>query len=492
MPRHILPLSLTAVLIGAIVLAADADPAAKAKPINPGLTPKPPTVKVEKTPFKVEVTLKGVVESSALTEVIIKPEVWGPGMGGLTVERAVEPGTVVKQGEVLVTLDREKIDRAIRDLEADQQLADLAIRLGEMELPIVERSAPLDLATAEQAKTRADEDQRKFLAVDKPLAVESAEFGVKNAAHNLEYTEEELKQLQKMYRKDLTEETEEIILKRQRHAVESAKFMLKMTENRREQSLKVDLPRKEQDLQDGAAKATISWEKARTTGPLTVNQRRLALEKAKYERARGAERLANLKKDRELFTVKSPVEGIVYYGRCVQGQWPAAAGLVARLQKGGSIQPDEVFMTIVRPGPATVRATVEEKDRALVSAGAACKVTPAALPDVKLAAKIDRVSRVPIGGAFEVVVAFDVSPTEAVMPGMACSVKVVTYTNPQALTVPAVAVFDDEIDEDRHYVYKAGSGSPEKRTVTVGKRSGGRAEITAGLEVGDEILLTKP
>jgi multidrug efflux pump subunit AcrA (membrane-fusion protein) len=109
-----------------------------------------------------------------------------------------------------------------------------------------------------------------------------------------------------------------------------------------------------------------------------------------------------------------------------------------------------------------------------------------------LPGKIDRVSRVPIGGAFDVFVAFDAAPAEAVLPGMACSVKVVTYTNPDALTVPAVTVFDDELDEDRHYVYKAGAGGPEKCTVSVGKRSGGRAEITAGLEAGDEVLLSKP
>ena len=69
---------------------------------------------------------------------------------------------------------------------------------------------------------------------------------------------------------------------------------------------------------------------------------------------------------------------------------------------------------------------------------------------------------------------------------MACSVKVIAYTNPHALTVPAVAVFDDELDDDKHYVYKSGADKPEKRTVTIGKRSAGRAEITAGLEPGDE------
>jgi multidrug efflux pump subunit AcrA (membrane-fusion protein) len=495
MPR-LLSLTLLATTLAAFALADDPEPTTKAKsrPTNPGLSAvKPPTHKVEKAPFKVEVTLKGVFESAALAEVSIKPEVWGPAAGGgLTVVKAAEPGTAVKTGDVLLTLDREKIDRAVRDQEADQQLADLAIRLAELDLPIVERSAPLELAAADRGKARADEDLRKFLAVDKPLMVESAEFGVRNAAHNLEYVEEELKQLQKMYRKDLTEETEEIILKRQRNQVESAKFMLKQAENRRDQTLKVDLPRREQDMKDAAVKAGIADEKVRSTTPLAVNQKRLALEKAKYERARGAEKLANLKKDRELFVVKSPADGIVYYGRSVQGQWPAAAGLVTRLQKGGSIQSDEVFMTIVKPGPLTVRATVEEKDRGLVAAGAPCKVTPAAMPDTKLAGKIDRVSRVPVGGTFEAIVGFDSAPGDAIVPGMACAVKVVTYTNPDAVTVPAVAVFDDELDEDKHYVYKAGTGKPEKATVTVGKRSGGRAEITSGLSAGDEILLAKP
>jgi HlyD family secretion protein len=491
MPRQpVLSALAAAALAGAVLFAADGPSTDKAKPINPGLTPKSPTAKAEKTPFKVDITLKGTIESSALTEVSIKTEVWGA--GGMTVVRAVEPGAVVKAGDVLLLLDREKIDKAIRDLEAEQQLADLAIRQAELELPILERLFPLDQADSEQAKLRAEEDLKKFLTVDKLLAIESADFSVKNSVQQKEYAEEELKQLEKMYRKDLTEETEEIILKRQRHAVESARFMLKLSQIRRNQQVTVDLPRREQDMREGTAKAAIAWEKARTTGPLTISQKRLALEKAKYERARGAEKLANMKKDRDLFTVHSPAAGIVYYGRCVQGSWPTAAALATRLQKGGSVQPDEVFMTIVGHGPLTVRATVDEKDRSLVAVGASCKVMPTALPELKLAGKIEKISKMPVGGSYEVMVNFDAAPPDSVVPGMACSVKVVTYTNPEVVTVPAVAVFDDELDEDKHFVYRVLKGGPEKWTVTVGKRSGGRAEILKGLEPGDEILLSKP
>ena len=489
------PLALVVVgLAGAALARPGDDTKDGAKDKLPSATkdaPKPPTVKAEKAPFKVEVTLKGVFESPQMTEVLVKPEAW---VGGFPVLKAVEPGTVVKKGDALVTFDTEKIDKAIRDLETDQALADLAIRLSELDLPILERMTPLDLAAAERQNERAQEDLKKFLEIDKPLAVESAEFDARNSKHRLEYSMEELKQLEKMYRsKDLTEETEEIILKRQRHEVEMMKFMLKMSENRRDQSLKVTLPRREQDIKDMAEKSAISWEKSRASLPLALNQKRLSLEKAKYERARAQERLTNLKKDRELFAVQAPADGVVYYGKCVQGNWPSASSLVTRLQKGGSVSSEEVFMTIVQPKPLFVRAAVDEKDAALIPEGATAKLIPAAHPDSKLSAKVERMAVVPIGGSFEVKLAVDGAAGVQVVPGMTCSVKVTAYAKPDAVVVPAVAVFNEELDEDKHFVYRpSANGKPEKQAVVVGKRSGGKAEVVSGLSAGDEILLSKP
>jgi multidrug efflux pump subunit AcrA (membrane-fusion protein) len=102
------------------------------------------------------------------------------------------------------------------------------------------------------------------------------------------------------------------------------------------------------------------------------------------------------------------------------------------------------------------------------------------------------VSHVPVGGSFEATVTFDAALPDTIVPGMACTVKVVSYLKPDAVVVPAVAVFDDEVNDDQHYVYKPGANGPVKQMVTIGKRSGGRVEITSGLHAGDEILLTKP
>jgi hypothetical protein len=273
-----------------------------------------------------------------------------------------------------------------------------------------------------------------------------------------------------------------------------AKFFLTMTENRINDILKVTLPRQEQMLREMASKQTVAWEKAQATLPLALRQKELALEKAKYDSEKAAEKLARLKRDRTLLAMTAPTDGIVYYGKCVRGNWATASQIAGRLVRGGTVQPEEVILSIVNPATQFVRATVEEKDLANVKTGQKARVTATATPDAKLAARVQEVSNVPISpGNFEAKIALDSASGAGVMPGMACTVKLVPYQKSDALTVPAVAVFTDELDDDKQYVYQSGKdGTSEKRTVTVGKTSGGKTEILAGLQEGDEILLEKP
>src|SRR5262249_5483492 len=138
------------------------------------------TYKVEKGPFKVEVACKGVFEAEQMTEIAVSPETWTPDTGGkLTVAKAVEHGTPVKKGDVPLTLDTHRIDQAIRDLEADKKLAELAIKQAEDELPVLERSTPVDLAAAERAKKLADEDFKRFTEQEREFTEKAAHFEVK-------------------------------------------------------------------------------------------------------------------------------------------------------------------------------------------------------------------------------------------------------------------------------------------------------------------------
>jgi multidrug resistance efflux pump len=450
------------------------------------------TVKVQKGLFQATVTLKGTFAAAETAEIVLRPEAWGTGLGGggLIVQTAVEHGTPVKKGETLIQLQTDKIDRAIRDLEGEVAMSQLAIRLADEELPALEKSTPLDLAAADRARVQADEDLKKFLEVDRPLQEATAENLLKNAQYFLEYAKEELKQLQKMYRsKDLTEETEEIILKRQRHQVEMAEFQVRTAQNHRDQTIKVDLPRREQTARDHAAKMAISQEKAHATLQLALNQKRLSLDKLKYEFNKSTERLQNLKKDRELMTIKSPADGIVYHGRCVKGQWNSGT-VTPRMQRSGALMAEEVILTIVTSRPLLVDANVDEKDLHLLHVGVKGKAVPAGYPDARLPVELSSLAAVPqSAGSFAAVFKVDAAHApEAIVPGMACTIKVTAYRNESALTLPSSAVFSD--DDEEHHVYLA--GRKEKVAVKVGKTANDRTEILEGLKDGDAVLTSKP
>ena len=115
--------------------AAKTDAAAVAAPSSGA---KPATVKVEKGSFKTEVALTGVFEAERLTEVSLRPKAWAL---PLVVERAIELGTPVKKGDILVEFDHDKIDKAIQDTEVENTLGDLALKQAEEELPMIEKAA---------------------------------------------------------------------------------------------------------------------------------------------------------------------------------------------------------------------------------------------------------------------------------------------------------------------------------------------------------------
>jgi HlyD family secretion protein len=473
---------------------------AAAKPEAPGFSPtsKPTTAKVEKAPLKIDVTLSGIFEATKSAEVSIKPRAWAL---PLVVERAIDLGTPVKKGDILVEFDHEKIDKMIQDTEVENTLTDLALKHAEEELPILDRSLPIDLAAAERSKTQADEDLKRFLEIDRPNSERSVHFTVKQAGEYLEYSKEELKQLEKMYRsKDLTEETEEIILRRQRFQVEAGEFRKKEAELHRDQTLKIDLPRQEQRVRESAVKQVIDLAKARALLPLIVNQKRLALAKLKHDSTKAAEKLTDLRADREAMTVHSPTDGLVYYGRAERGQWTSLAATAQKLHRGGTIAPDEVFITVVSPRPMDIRATVEEKDLSALTQPGAIRgvVTPIFDPDRRLAARLASVVSVPREpGKFEAIIAVDLGADQsAIKPGMAASIQLITYRKDDALTVPSASIFEDDTTVPfTHYVYLAKpdqNGKFPRRDVQIGKKTGGKTELLSGLVVGDEILANKP
>jgi multidrug efflux pump subunit AcrA (membrane-fusion protein) len=157
--------------------------------------------------------------------------------------------------------------------------------------------------------------------------------------------------------------------------------------------------------------------------------------------------------------------------------------------------PHEIILTVVQPRPLTIRASVPESQAQRIHAGQQAFVQPVGFVGQNLTAVVQRVGTVPMSGNnfdCQLVVAAD-TLNGAIMPGMNCEMKLIPYKKTDALTVPPKAVFSDDFDPSKQYVYlQTKGGKPQKRDVKLGERNDKQVEVLAGLAEGDEILLDKP
>jgi glycine cleavage system H lipoate-binding protein len=476
-------------LLAALGVAAPAR--AANPPAKPAEPPAPAVHKVKLVPFRVEARIEGIFEPPAVGEVRLMPKRWSQ----FVVVEAVPHGARVGKGDVLVKVETDKLDEAITDLRIGGRLADLAHGLMERELAILEKSTPRQLEIARRARRIVDEDLKRYEEQERGLVEAATDMRLASAKFSRENAEEELAQLEKMYEQDdLTEETEAIVLKRARFQAEFARFMQRLAADGHDRAKGLDLPRYLERLRQAAEAAALDEERAEAGLPVALDKMRLELEKSANDRRKARENLADLEADRRLLPVTAPIDGTVYYGQFRQGKWLDSDDAAQALRPGGQLQALRSVITIIGPGRLAVRAGLPEKDLARVSAAAAARIVPRAFPDAPLAGRVRSVSPLPVApGRFDVVVdLLDEQPR--LTAGMEADVRVTADQRAEVLAVPRKAVFTDDFDDGRRYVLVAAGADrePMRRPVTVGRSNDELTEITAGLSVGEEILLDKP
>jgi len=450
------------------------------------------TSKAKKERLKVVVTLNGIFTADQITLVALRPKVWSQ----FKIVEIVDHGTEVHAGETLVKFDQEKFDQELADLELQLHLSELAIRKAEEELPRQEKSLAMASSEAERNDKNAHEDFDRFYKTDRPMLLKAVKYALKYAQFQLDYQQDELDQLEKMYEADdLTEATEEIVLKRSRMQVDFAKFNLEQTKLYCDELLQVRLPRFEIELKESLDKAKLSLAKARTALALDVNRARYDLEQQRQKRIKSLDRHAKLLADRSQLELKAPADGIIYYGKCDDGKWSNMASMIDKLKPHNNVPANTVMFTIVERRPLVVLAQVDEAQRPEFSAGQMAKIVPPVENAEWLPAKLASVTAVPVAtGKFNA--QFDFTGTELpdwIVAGMSCKVKVTTYDKQDALVLPKKSVHTDKLDGELKYVWlvdpKDADAKPERRNVKLGKTSGENVEIISGLKPGDVVSL---
>lgn len=451
-------------------------------------TENPPTHTLSRGALKTKVQLDAVLESQEMQPVKLEPKTWSD----LTVKEALPHGARVKKGDTLVSLETEKIKDQIEDLEQDRPGAKIALELGLAELDNLSDSTPQKLEAARRSQRVANEDFAYFEGTNRVQREKSARFNLKSAEQRLENAMEELKQLEKMYKADdLTEETEEIILKRQKFTVEMAEFFLQSAQLNSDRDLNTLIPREFETLKMQKRDQDLALALAEESLPRNLAKKRLDVEKLKRDQRKAEKKLTDLKNDLEILTVRAPTDGLVYYGACENGKWTSGGSVAKKLIPAGKLSANEVFMTIVNPERLFLKAIVPENELSNYKPGMKGKASPVSAPDRKLAVKLEEIGYVPLpGGGFEATLSVQLDKELRLMPGMTCKVSFADAEKADSLLAPKEAVFS-EGDQSHVFLFRNGS-DPKKRVVKTGKSDDKMIEILEGLSEGDKICLKKP
>ena len=178
-----------------------------------------------------------------------------------------------------------------------------------------------------------------------------------------------------------------------------------------------------------------------------------------------------IQRSRELYQVKSPIDGVV--DECMVKVGQAAA-------------PGIPMATVVNFSKLKVQVDAPETYAGKIRQGNTVMVL---FPDLKkeLTSKISYIGATvnPSNRTFKVEIPIR-SNEAGLLPNMATTVKVVNYSNGSAIAIPINLLQKDLANVD--FVLVESEGRAKKMPVKIGQMYGEKAEILSGLKAGDKII----
>ena len=426
-------------------------------------------------PFSIKSEISGILIPTKTQTLRLSPERWKT----FTIQSVPPHGAEINAAEPLIVFKTEPIDKALVEEEEKVKMQELKLAIANRELTELQQKNALTLAGAKRQLDNAEADLAYHQSTALPARKEALAQSQLRAEDSLSYQKEELTQLLKMYEEDdITEETEEIILTRQKASVRNAENSLTDLKRRNARTLEIGLPRELVDMEQKIETSRIDYATAKLNLERNFEVKKLEVAKLERDLSNTRETLAKLESDRALFDVIAEFDGILVYGDFVDGQWKK--GKTAEILKaGGNVPPNTTVLTLVaKDSPLAIQALLDtekakELQASLTESGdSAPEVTIAPFPD--------------LNGKY--LVTLPPQPAEPFQfPGQKDKTELVFYQTENAISIPRNALKTGE-DGTSYVMVKLSEGDPEQRPVQLGKKNGQRVEVLSGLEVGQVIL----
>jgi multidrug efflux pump subunit AcrA (membrane-fusion protein) len=419
--------------------------------------------------------------------IVVQAEEWQ----NFTIQDILPHGSKVKKGEVLVRFDDEDYARKLRDAELAMESSALQLQNIEVEYQVFHEQLPSQLEAAKKKAEHAAEAFAYFEKTRKEAETTEAHLSLRQTELRLESAREELVQLEKMYKADdLTENTEEIILKRQRETVKALEISLDLAKLSHRRKLEVSLLREGEELKRAAQSAAAEWQQTEKNLPRQGELKRVARDEARLAMQRRQQNWEKLQKEQSSFIIRAPEDGWFYYGTMQDGRWSindAQKGMAT----GQIVLPKKPFASFVPvSSPLQFHASVDEATARVLQVGKVGCATMTGRMDETIKVSVVKLSAVPHSDMrYPIVLAADDSQQwKEIVAGMTAQIDVLVCRNTTALMVPRKAL---RWNENGTWTVECllDDQKPKTATVRVVRMWGDQVEIDQGVEEGQKLFI---
>lgn len=462
-------------------------------PLPAELTPKvivanKDEIAVSYTPLNINFDLPATLLPTQSQAIQINPKT---PTATFTILSVLPHGAPITKDQILIKFDTRQIDKQILTTVKQQEIKQLELANKRLALKTLEETTPQKLEAAKRTFDNATQDHQHLLKVEIPQLIEEAEQELKQAEFTLEYTQEELSQLQKMYdADDLTEETEEIILTRLKREVAQTTFHLKLATTTFKKTTQVNLPRQEQESLEKLKTATTTWNNAQAALPRTLEKQRLQLAEAERQAELAAQDLADLQADRTLMEIKASQAGTLYHGEFKDGAWNLE-NTPSFLFPGGSLPAQSTFLTLIPEKPTLqLHLRLDQNHHHKILHAQSPLQAYATLPDGRTLPLTKDLHQLTPGLDGNYHLRFspaDSTALNSLAPGTKLPITFTTHFSDQAILIPTTSI-KRQPDGTAYVNTKQADGKAQKQPVTTGPQQEDLTLITEGLETGQVII----
>lgn len=404
-------------------------------------------------------------------------------------------GITAKAGDVLVRLNDE----------------DIRNRIAEAELQVIEARTNFESAVTGE-KIQKSENESKLRAAESTLSIAKLTFeqwesgdvvkrrqeldlAVERATKNLERLKNKHDNSIALYKKDFLSKDE---LDRDEIAHIEAVSALKTAELDREVYEEYQYHKDAEEKRRAVEEAVAELDRVQEENEINLRAKEANTINRQRQLQLREEKLRELNEQLEYCVVVAPRDGLVVYGSSVQSdnwRWQSEGGLAVGKEVGNN----DLLIALPDTSEMTASVKVHESIAGRVRPGQPVAVTVEAI-NRTIQGVVTSVGVLAESGGWrdpnrrEYTVKIDLDTDEAraagLKPTMRCEARIELGRVDDVVAIPVQAVFND--GAVRYVLRPAEGGRYERVPVMLGRTSDTDAEIAAGLESGDRVLLREP